>query len=77
MKREDKMLFKHYKGNIYEVICEAHLESNEQKMVVYRRNNSNETWVRPYEEFYGKIEMKGKQIPRFVEITSGDFAAWS
>ena len=60
-------MYRHYKGNLYEVICEGYLESNEQKMVVYKDCESNKKWIRPYEEFYGKVEVEGKYILRFSE----------
>jgi hypothetical protein len=63
-----EMIYKHYKGNLYEIICEGYLESNAQKMVICKRENSNKIWIRPYEEFYGKVEINGKQVPRFLEL---------
>jgi hypothetical protein len=60
-------MYQHYKGNLYELVCEGYLESNEQKMVVYKDCESNKKWIRPYEEFYGRVEVEGKQISRFSE----------
>lgn len=58
-------MYQHYGGNLYEVVCEGIVLSNEQKMVVYKDYFSNKIWIRPYEEFYGKVRIEGEQISRF------------
>ncbi|KPH76062.1 DUF1653 domain-containing protein [Oceanobacillus caeni] len=59
--------YKHFKGEIYEVLFEAINSENKEKMVVYK-DQSGEIYVRPASMFYGKVEVNGKFIPRFEEI---------
>ena len=65
----DKGLYKHYKGNIYEVLMTAKHSENEEWMVVYRAlYGERGIWVRPYTMFVEKIEVKGKKVSRFEKI---------
>ncbi len=66
--------YKHYKGNLYEVLgCAIHSETHE-KLVVYRMLYSSDTypsdtlWARPLDMFLEKIDIGGKLIPRFEFI---------
>ena len=48
-----KNLFKHLKTQaIYELIEDGRLESTRERVVIYRRFLTGETWVRPAAEFY-------------------------
>ena len=61
--------FRHFKGNEYELICEAKDSETSQDVVVYAALYGNgQVWVRPKEMFFGMIEKDGKMIPRFEEI---------
>ena len=49
-------LYKHYKGNLYEVICIAHHSETLEEMVVYKalyktKFGENSVWVRPAKMF--------------------------
>jgi len=59
--------YRHYKGGIYEVICEAahHTESLEC-LVIYRNVKTGEIWARPDWMFYGYTEDGTK---RFEEVS--------
>ncbi|HZZ11022.1 MAG TPA: DUF1653 domain-containing protein [Paraburkholderia sp.] len=60
--------YRHYKGGIYEFICEATLESDPTiKMVVYRASNGS-IWTRPASVFFEPVECDGTQVPRFTQI---------
>lgn len=66
--------YKHYKGNLYEVIAVARDSEEPQKeLVVYKalydspEFGKNQVWVRPKEEFLGKITKDGKTFLRFEE----------
>lgn len=59
--------FRHYKGGLYELVCEATLESDLTPMIVYRAANGT-TWIRPKEVFFETIEVDGKLMPRFSQI---------
>ena len=62
------MKYKHFKGGIYDFICEAKLESNPLiNMVVYKACDGS-TWVRPRDVFYELVEHEGKIVRRFEPI---------
>ncbi|RZT09085.1 Protein of unknown function [Duganella sp. CF402] len=61
------MRYQHYKGGIYELVCEATLESDLSTMIVYRAANGS-IWCRPREVFFEMIEVDGQQVQRFKPI---------
>ncbi len=62
-------LYKHYKGNIYDVIGVATHSEDESKLVVYRPTyGDKDLWVRPYAMFSETVEIGGKILPRFAYI---------
>jgi len=64
-----KGLYRHYKGNMYEVYMTAQHSETEEWMVVYKALYGDEgMWVRPYEMFLEKVEVDGKIVPRFEKI---------
>ena len=64
-----KGLYRHYKGNLYEVIMMAQHSETEEWMVVYKAMYGDEgTWVRPYSMFVEKVEVDGKMIDRFEKL---------
>ena len=64
--------YKHFKGGIYEWVCNATLESDPSvQMVVYRSANGT-IWTRPESVFFEEIEYDGQKIPRFALIESSD-----
>jgi len=65
------MRYQHYKGGIYELVCEATLESDLSTMIVYRAANGT-IWCRPREVFFETIEVDGKQVQRFKPIAETD-----
>ena len=65
----EKGLYRHYKGNMYEVFMTAQHSETEEWMVVYKALYGDEgMWVRPYAMFIEKIEIDGKLISRFEFI---------
>jgi hypothetical protein len=66
--------YKHYKGNFYEVIATALHSETREELVVYRALyeskdfEKDQLWVRPLKMFTEKVEIDGKQIPRFQFI---------
>jgi len=61
--------YKHYKGNMYEVLGTARHSETEEWMVVYKTLYGDfSTWVRPYEMFTSTVEVDGKMVPRFEYI---------
>jgi len=59
-------IYKHYKGNLYEVISTAQYSETEEWMVVYKALYGEKgMWVRPYEMFVEKVEVEGVKVSRF------------
>ena len=64
-----KGIYKHYKGNLYEVLMTAQHSETEEWMVIYRALYGEKgTWVRPYEMFVEKVMIKGEEIERFTYV---------
>ncbi|MDO8277388.1 MAG: DUF1653 domain-containing protein [Burkholderiaceae bacterium] len=57
--------FRHYKGGIYELVCEATQESDLSSVIVYRSHNGS-IWTRPKSVFFEMVEVEGVQVPRFA-----------
>jgi hypothetical protein len=67
-----KGLYKHYKGNLYEVIMTARHSETEEWMVVYKTMYGDKgMWVRPYDMFMEKVEVDAVLVDRFEFIPSG------
>ena len=59
-------IYRHYKGNEYEVIGIASHSESEESLVVYRPlYGEGKLWVRPLDMFTELVNVDGKQIPRF------------
>ncbi|MGS2723606.1 DUF1653 domain-containing protein [Porticoccus sp. GXU_MW_L64] len=64
-------LYRHYKGNDYQVIGVARHSETEEPLVVYRPcYGDRDLWVRPLAMFTEIIERDGETIPRFTFVTS-------
>ena len=62
-------IYRHYKGNLYEVEGVATHSETREKMVVYRPMYGEKSlWVRPLAMFIEHIEIDGKRQPRFAFI---------
>jgi DNA polymerase-3 subunit epsilon len=59
--------FRHYKGGIYELVCEATQESDLSPVIVYRSHNGS-IWTRPKSVFFETVEVDGLSVPRFAAI---------
>ena len=61
--------FRHYKGGLYEYICEARHSETEEELVVYRPlYNDSGVWVRPKKMFFEDVTVNGERVPRISEI---------
>lgn len=61
--------YKHYKGNLYEVLMTAQHSETEEWMVIYRPAYGNQNvWVRPYDMFMEKVDVNGVVKPRFEKV---------
>lgn len=64
-------IYKHFKGNKYQVIGVAKHSEGEPDMVVYRPLYGNrELWVRPLAMFEETVEIDGYIKPRFQFVAS-------
>lgn len=62
-------VYRHYKGNTYQVIGIAKHSETEEDLVVYRAlYGAFGLWVRPLDMFCEKVEIGGKIVPRFELI---------
>ena len=62
----EKGIYKHYKGNMYELLYVATHSETLEKMVVYKAlYGDGEVWVRPAHMWNETIETDGKAVPRF------------
>jgi hypothetical protein len=61
-----KGIYRHYKGNEYEVLMVARHSETEEEMVVYRAlYGEYGVWVRPLTMFMEKVEVNGEEVDRF------------
>jgi hypothetical protein len=70
MEELSKGVYRHYKGNLYEVLGIAIHSESLEKMVLYKPlYESNEfpgaMWVRPLSMFLEKVMVNGIEVPRF------------
>jgi len=73
MNKMKRGIYRHYKGNLYEVMEVAtHSESGE-KLVVYRALYGDYgVWVRPLSMFAEPVEKDGTRISRFALLQPFD-----
>jgi hypothetical protein len=65
----EKGLYRHYKGNLYEVMMTVRHSESEEWMVVYRALYGDAgMWVRPYDMFVEKVEVEGRLVDRFEKL---------
>lgn len=61
--------YRHFKGNVYRLVCIASDSETLEKLVVYQAMyGDGECWVRPYDMFFGKEERDGRVFDRFTPI---------
>ncbi|MCH4810701.1 DUF1653 domain-containing protein [Vreelandella neptunia] len=60
-------IYRHYKGNLYEVMGIAQHSESEEHVVVYRALYGDYgLWVRPLEMFTENVTKEGHTQPRFA-----------
>ncbi|HEY6094062.1 MAG TPA: DUF1653 domain-containing protein [Gallionellaceae bacterium] len=62
------MKYRHYKGGMYELVCEAKLESDPEVIMIIYRAQDGATWVRPRDVFFEWVEFEGKLVKRFEPV---------
>ena len=64
-----KGTYRHYKGNLYEVLGVAKNSETLEYMVVYKAlYGDNEMWVRPASMWNETVSFNGKPVKRFTKI---------
>lgn len=62
-------IYRHYKGNLYQVLHTACHSETEEVLVVYRcLYGEYGVWVRPLAMFSEMVDVDGKRVPRFELI---------
>lgn len=61
--------YRHYKGGLYELVCEAVLEADHTPVMVYR-GQDGAVWVRPKAAFFESVLIDGVATPRFALLDS-------
>jgi len=61
--------YRHYKGNLYEVVDVARHSETEEQLVVYRAlYGERGLWVRPLAMFDETVVVDGVEHPRFAKV---------
>ena len=60
--------YRHYKGGLYELVCEATLEADLTPMIIYRAHDGS-IWARPKAVFFEPVELDGVLVPRFAPVS--------
>lgn len=61
--------YKHYQGNMYEVLMTVRHSETEERMVVYKTLYGDfSIWVRPFDMFVEEVEVDGEFIQRFEYV---------
>jgi len=62
--------YRHYKGNIYTVLCVARSSENiDEQFVVYQDQKAPEKiWARPLSMFMEEVEWEEKRVLRFTYL---------
>ncbi len=64
------MKYRHYKGGIYEIVCEARLEADPDVIMMIYKSEEGLIWARPKEVFFETVQHEGQAVPRFAPLAS-------
>jgi hypothetical protein len=77
MKTISTGIYRHYKGQHYQVLGLARHSETEEYLVVYRcLYGDHSVWVRPYTMFTETIMISGVEVSRFQFVQSTDDSSW-
>ncbi|MBI3480832.1 MAG: DUF1653 domain-containing protein [Nitrosomonadales bacterium] len=62
------MKYQHYKGGVYEIVCEARLEADPNVIMMIYKSAEGVVWARPRDAFFELVQHDGKTVPRFAPI---------
>ncbi len=64
-----KGIYRHFKGNMYEVVGMALHSETVEEMVIYKAlYGEGKTWVRPLSMWDEEVEFEGKKVKRFTFV---------
>lgn len=64
-----KGIYRHFKGNMYEVVGMALHSETVEEMVIYKAlYGEGKTWVRPLSMWDEEVEFEGKKAKRFTFV---------
>jgi len=61
----NKGIYRHFKGNYYEVIDTVRNSESGQEMVLYKNVLMDDLWVRPLDMFLEEVVCNGVKVKRF------------
>lgn len=65
----ERGIYKHYKGNFYELVDVARHSETLEEMAIYRAlYGEGALWVRPLSMWNETVSVNGEEIPRFKYI---------
>jgi hypothetical protein len=62
--------YRHYKGNMYNVVGIALHSETEEALVIYRPEDGAQLWARPLTMFVETVEVDGAIVPRFELVAA-------
>ena len=68
MKVKAGEIYRHFKGNVYEIVAVAKDCEDLKDIVVYRNVDKGDVWTRPLENFVEDVNRDGKTFKRFEKI---------
>lgn len=64
-----KGIYRHFKGNMYEVVGMALHSETVEEMVIYKAlYGEGKTWVRPLSMWDEEVNFEGKKVKRFTFV---------
>ena len=68
-----KGLYRHYKGNLYQVLGTGRHSETEEEYVIYQAlYGKQDLWIRPKQMFLEKVLIAGQAVPRFELVEEGE-----
>ncbi len=65
--------FQHFKGGVYKLLAIARDSETLENVAVYQAlYGDQQIWVRPEKMFRDSVNINGREIPRFKELTKND-----
>ena len=61
-------IYRHYKGNVYQIIALAKHSETGEDMIVYKNTDKGDIWVRPKSMWNEIVNVNSKEVLRFSLI---------